>query len=207
MAAPVAAPAAGVYIAGAALLAGAAYLMTPAGQRTTASLGEAVADGAGSAIDSIVNLFSGKKTEEQSESVPVAGTTTTTRPCDGPHRGRLQVQGYAPRIDPHPLELSWPWNRDCIPPLRPEGLSALSANLLPQTAAISYESAGYRGPAFSRMSQYIESSPPIGFTPMQSGGWSIDARGQAVRNFKRGVSRNAPRIDMEVHAGRAFGDY
>jgi hypothetical protein len=204
MAAPVAAPAAGVYIAGAALLAGAAYLMTPAGQRTTASLGEAVADGAGSAIDSIVNLFSGKKTEEQSESVPVAGTTTTTRPCDGPHGGRIQVQGYVPRIDPHPLELSWPWNRECVPPLRPEGLSAVSGVLLPQVAAISYESAGYRGQAFSKMSKHIRDSPSEGFLAGHRVGWGIHpATRQAVRNLRAGP--DAPRVDLEVHRGRAFG--
>lgn len=209
MAAPAAAaPVAGVYVAGAALLAGAAYLMTPAGQRASQSFGEAVIDGGSQAVDNIRDLF---RSEDDAQATPVAQTGTATqtqeRKCDGPHRGRLQVQGYKRGVDPVPVELSWPWTRDCRPPLRPEGLSALSAILLPQTMAISGGSAGWRGPAFSKMSQYISNSPPMGFTPANSGGWSITETGGVVRNFGRGAGRNAPRVDLDIFVGRAFGDF
>lgn len=195
---------AAVYVGGAALFAGAVWLMTPAGQTASQTLGQAMAEGGANAIDNIVSLF----TAEDAPAAPVATTTTDspTRTCDGPHRGRLQVQGYMPRIDPAPIELSWPWSRPCIPPLRPEGLGALSAYLLPATAAIAYRSAGYRGPVFAAMSQYISKSPPMGFMPANSGGWSISGGGVAVRNFSRGVGRNAPRVDLDIFVGRAFGD-
>lgn len=202
MAAPAAAPVAGVYVAGAALLAGAAWLMTPAGQRASETLGEAIYEGGATAVDNITSLFEG---EEQAPAVPQTTTTTntTTRPCDGPHRGRLQVQGYAPRHDPHPIELSWPWTRPCIPPFKPEGLAALSAVLLPGTAAISFSSAGRRGPAFAAMSQHIQNAPPIGFMAGHRKGFGITSTGALRPNLSAGP--NAPRVDLEVHAGRAFG--
>jgi hypothetical protein len=198
MAAPAAVPAA-VYVGGAALVAGAVWLMTPAGRQASQTLGEAMAQGAGNAVDNIRGLFG-----SETEAAPTAATETDTRPCDGPHRGRLQVQGYNRRVDPGPIELSWPWSRPCIPPIRPEGLAALSADLLLRTRAISFASAGHRGPAFSRMSQHISNSPAIGFMAGHTIGWGIDAAtGRAVINTRAGP--NAPRVDLEVHAGRAFG--
>lgn len=165
------------------------------------------AQATGAAIeDGITSLFSGNDVDEQAPPIAQTQTNTTTRACDGPHGGRLQVQGYRPRVDPHPIEISWPWNRPCIPPLRPEGLSVLSAVLLPATMAIKRSSAGHRGPAFAAMSRFISRSSPWGFTPADSDGWSINEVGRAVRNRTRGVSRNAPRVDMEIHRGRAFGD-
>ena len=211
MAAPAAAaaPVAGVYVAGAALLAGAAWLMTPAGQRASETLGEAIYDGGAQAVDNVkdaanavMDVFTGD--EEETQTTPT--TTTTTRECDGPHRGRLQVQGYVPRVDPVPIELSWPWSRPCIPPLRPEGRVEISG-LLERTRAISFASAGYRRPAFIRMSQYINSAPTTGFGPHQMG-FSIDVVGNAARNRAAGVRfpRNPARVDIEVAVGRAFGD-
>lgn len=213
MAAP-AAPVAGVYVAGAALLAGAAWLMTPAGQRASETLGEAIYDGGAQAVDNVkdaanavMDIFSG----DDAQSTPTSTTTTntTTRGCDGPHRGRLQVQGFKPRVDPLPVELSWPWSRPCVPPLRPEGLSALSAVLLPQTMVISPRSAGYRGPAFSKMSQHIRNAAPLGFVAPHRFGWAINpATGIAVPNqrIRAGHPSGPPRVDIEVVLGRAFGD-
>ena len=68
------------------------------------------------------------------------------------------------------------------------------------------ESAYLRAPAFAKMSEYIVSSPPSGFTPANSRGWSINAIGMAVRNFGPGTGRNAPRVDLDVFDGRCFGD-
>ncbi|WP_103255610.1 hypothetical protein [Tabrizicola aquatica] len=195
--------AAPVYVGGAALVAGALWLMTPAGQRASQSLGEAMVAGSSQAVDNIRNLFAD---ETEAPAVPGTqeGTRTEERRCDGPHRGRLQVQGYRPPHDPVPVELSWPWNRSCIPPLRPEGLVALSGDLLPRTRAISFTSAGHRGPAFSKMSQHIQSAPPTGFLAGHRMGWGIHpATGLAVPNLRAGPA--APRVDLEVHAGRAFG--
>ncbi len=205
MAAPAVA-AAPVYVAGAALIAGAVWLMTPAGRRASETFGEAVYDGGAQAVDNIRDLFVSEE-DTQAPAVPRAGTDTQTRErrCDGPHRGRLQVQGFRPPYDTVPVELSWPWERPCIPPLRIEGLSALSSILLPQTRALNYRSAGHRGPAFSKMSQHISSSPPMGFLAGHRMGWGIHhATGRAVPNLRAGP--NAPRVDLEVHAGRAFGD-
>lgn len=210
MAAPaVAAPAAGVYVAGAALLAGAAWLMTPAGQRASQSFGEAVVQGGSQAVENvkdaaaaISDVFSGDKDDAQATPRVATDTNTTSRNCDGPHRGRLQVQGYSPRVDPAPIELSWPWSRPCIPPLKSEGHTAISA-LLMQTRAVSFESAGLRGPAFSAMSRHITSAPPIGFMAGHRRGWGVTPTGRLRRNLSAGP--NAPRVDLEVHAGRAFG--
>ncbi|NSX56064.1 hypothetical protein [Parasulfitobacter algicola] len=92
MAGPAAVPAAavgGVYVGGAALLAGAVYLMTPAGQRASASLGEAIYDGGAAAVDNITDLLSSDDVE--TPAVPTTGATTTTdtttceRGCDWRH--------------------------------------------------------------------------------------------------------------------------
>ena len=205
-----AAPAAGVYVAGAALLAGAAWLLTPAGQRASQSFGEAVVEGGSRAVDnvkevasSISDAFSGDDAETQSRPATATDTNTTTQNCDGPHRGRLQVQGYNRRVDPGPVELSWPWERPCIPPLRPEGLAALSG-LLAQTQMFSYASAGLRGPAFAAMSKHISSAPPMGFLAGHRKGWGVTPNGRLRPNLSAGP--NAPRVDLEVHVGRALGD-
>lgn len=204
-----AAPVAGVYVAGAALLAGAAWLMTPAGQRASQSFGEAVIDGGAQAVDNVksaasavVDAFSGDDADAQVAPVSTTTTDTTTRPCDGPHRGRLQVQGYSPRVDPGPIELSWSWARTCLPPLKPEGLAALPF-LLGKTTAINYASAGLRGPAFAAMSRHIVSAPPMGFLAGHRKGWGVTPNGRLRPNLSAGP--NAPRVDLEVHAGRAFG--
>lgn len=211
MAAPAvaAAPVAGVYVAGAALFAGAAWLMTPAGQRASQSFGEAVIGGGAQAVDNVKSAASAvadvfTSDDADTQAVPVGSTTTdtTTRPCDGPHRGRLQVQGYSPRVDPAPLELSWPWARTCVPPLKPEGLAALPI-LLVQTVEASYASAGLRGPAFAAMSRHIVSAPPMGFLAGHRKGWGVTPNGRLRPNLSAG--RNAPRVDLEVQAGRAFG--
>jgi len=207
MAGPVvAAPVAGVYVAGAALLAGAAWLLTPAGQRASETLGDAIYEGGAQAVDNVkdaVNSVSDIFSDD--EVVPTTTTNDTTARCDGPHRGRLQVQGYNRRVDPHLLELSWPWTRSCVPPLRLEGLAAISGVLLPATQAVSFGSAGYRGPAFAKMSQHISKAPPIGFLAGHRIGWAINhATGQAVPN-QRAIG-GAPRVDLEVIQGRAFGD-
>lgn len=194
-----------VYVGGAALVAGAVWLMTPAGQRASQTLGEAMVAGGSQAVDNIRNLFA-DETESQAPAVPGTreGSRTEERRCDGPHRGRLQVQGYRPSVDPAPVELSWPWNRPCLPPLKPEGLMALSGDLLPRTRQISFASAGHRGPAFSKMSQHIRSAPATGFETGHRIGWGIHPdTGSAVPNLRAGPS--APRVDLEVHAGRAFG--
>ncbi len=211
MAAPAAAaaPAAGVYIAGAALLAGAAWLMTPAGQRASQSFGEAVLEGGSQAVDdvrdmasAVVEAISGEDAETDAPPISTTTTDTTTRPCDGPHRGRLQVQGYNSRVDPAPIELSWPWARPCIPPLNPEGRTAIST-LLIQTQAVSAASAGLRGPAFAAMSRHITSAPPMGFLAGHRRGWGVTPNGRLRPNLSAGP--NAPRVDLEVHVGRAFG--
>lgn len=208
MAAPAAAaaPVAGVYVAGAALLAGAAWLMTPAGQRASQTLGEAIYDGGAAAVDNVkdvanavMDVFTGDEEEVQTTPTTTTTTNTTTRECDGPHRGRFQVQGYASRVDPYPLELSWPWNRPCRPPLRPEGFVELSA-LMVATQVINWRSAGLRGPAFAKMSKHLASSPPPGFYARHVIGWNHLGQ-RAV-----GSGRNVPRVDLEVIQGRAFGN-
>ena len=197
----------GAYVAGAVLFAGAAWLMTPAGQRASETLGEAMAEAADNAVQNITDIFSSDDEETQTTPTTTTTTNTTTRGCDGPHRGRLQVQGYAPRVEPLPIELSWPWVRDCVPPLRPEGLAALSG-LFAQTQGINFKSAGYRGPAFSKMSQYIKKSPLIGFGA-HSKGWAIEPNTKkAVPNLrvKGDPIYGPPRVDLEIKVGRAFGD-
>lgn len=203
----VAAPAAGVYVAGAALLAGAAWLMTPAGQRASQSFGEAVVQGGAEAVDTVreaASAVADALSGAEDEAVPNVGTdtSTTSQNCDGPHRGRLQVQGYNPRVDSAPIELSWPWDRPCYPPLKPEGHTALSG-LLVQTQAVSFRSAGLRGPAFAAMSRHITSAPPMGFLAGHRRGWGVTPNGRLRPNLSAGP--NAPRVDLEVHAGRAFG--
>lgn len=199
MAAPAAPalPVAGVYVAGAALLAGAAWLLSPPGRHASETLGEAIYEGGANAVQNIKDIFTSEEEEAQTT------TNTTTRGCDGPHGGRLQVQGYAPRTDPYSLELSWPWNRECTPPLRPEGLGAVSG-LLVQTQAISYRSVGRRGKAFSAMSKHISKAPSLGFESGHRIGFGVTPDGDLRINQKAG--RNAPRVDLEVHRGRAFGD-
>lgn len=204
MAGPAAPPAAAVFVGGAAVRAGWIWLRTPVGQRTAATLGGAMAAGATDAVGTIRDYFSDDDTA--APAVPQTDTGTQQRQCDGPHNGRLQVQGYRHRVDPFPIELSWPWNRPCTPPLRPEGLGALSGILLPETMAIRRESAFLRGPAFASMSRFISNSSPLGFTPADSGGWSITSTGTVVRNRSRGAGPNAPRVDIDIFAGRAFGD-
>lgn len=203
MAAPAAA-AAPVYIGGAALFAGAVYLATPQGQRAAESLGEAMGQGASNAWDNLASLFRADD-QEKSETVPTTGTAkdTTTRECDGPHRGRFQAQGYNGRIDPSPLEISAPWARSCTPPLKPEGLHLLSNVLLMQVRMFNYASAGLRAPAFSRMSQHVRSAPAIGFVAGHRRGFGITPQGQVRPNTAAGP--NAPRVDLEVITGRAFG--
>lgn len=78
----VAAPVAGVYVAGAALLAGAAFLMTPAGQSASQSLAEAMVDGGAQAVDNIRNLFA-DETETQAPAVPIPQTGTRTEEQPG----------------------------------------------------------------------------------------------------------------------------
>lgn len=206
MAAPAAAaPVAGVYIAGAGLLAGAAYLLTPAGQRASASLGEAIYDGGAAAVDDIRDLFTSDEDEQAGAgATPTTTTSDVVERCDGPHRGRLQVQGYAPRVDPFDFTSaqgpSWGWNEPCYPPLRAMGLAQLSTNLLVQTRNIRFESAGLRGPAFAKMSQHISNAPATGFYARHVIGWNHLGQ-RAV-----GSGRNVPRVDLEVIQGRAFGD-
>ena len=200
MAAPAAA-AAPVYVGGAALVAGAVWLMTPAGQRASESLAGAMADGASNAWDNVTSLFG---SDEETQTAPTTGTATDaqTRRCDGPHRGRFQAQGYRPSQEPRRVETSVPWNRPCVPPLNPEGRQMVS-QLLVQTQAISYTGAGLRGPAFSRMSQHVVSALPSGFFAGHRAGWGITSAGRVVRNTQAGP--DAPRVDLEVHTGRAFG--
>lgn len=197
MAAP-ALPVAGVYVAGAVLATVLVWYSTPAGRRTSETLGEAIYEGGAGAVQNIKDIFTSDKEESQTTT-----TNTTTRGCDGPHRGRLQVQGYDRRTDPSSLELSWPWNRECTPPLRPEGLGAVSG-LLVQTRAISYRSVGRRGKAFSAMSKHIRKAPSLGFESGHRIGFGVTPDGDLRINQKAG--RNAPRVDLEVHRGRAFGD-
>ncbi len=198
-----AAPVAGVYVAGAALLAGAAYLMTPAGQRTSESLGEAIYSGGENAVENIKSLFTPQtQSKAHVNTREAAADNTRQRNCDGPHRGRLQVQGYAKNIDPFSLELSQPWNRACNPPLKPEGFVMIST-LLVMTQAVRYQSAGYRAAAFVKMSEHIASAPPMGFLAGYSIGFGMLKKGKAVNNLKAG--RNPARVDLEVKLGRAFG--
>lgn len=110
------------------------------------------------------------------------------------------MQGYDHRKDPLPIELSWPWERKCVPPLRAEGTAALS-KLFSDTQAISYKSASLRGPAFVKMEQHINKSPSLGFLARHVVGWNQLGR----RAF--GSGRNVPRVDLEVIKGRAFGDF
>ncbi|WP_417842458.1 hypothetical protein [Thalassospira sp.] len=203
-----AAPVAGVYIVGAALLAGAAWLSTPAGRRASQTLGEAMYEGGAAAVDEVkdvgraaMDVFTDEK--DDTKAIPQTNTNDVTQRCDGPHRGRLQVQGYAPRVDSYPIELSWPWMRECIPPLRPEGLEAVS-NLFLETQSVNYRSAGLRGKAFSAMSKHISSVSSDGFRAGYRKGFGITPEGKLRPNIVAG--KNAPRVDLEVHAGRAFGD-
>ncbi len=198
-----AAPVGGIYIAGVAVIAGIAYLRTPHWERTATSLGDAMYQGGAAAVDDIKSLFEPKKKSKAHANERTATVSNERqRKCDGPHRGRLQVQGYAKNIDPHPIELSYPWSYDCSPPLKPEGLAAISLLLL-QTQAISYKSAGYRGAAFSKMSKYIKKAPPIGFLADHRIGFGIAEDGSVKINQKAG--RNPARVDLEVRKGRAFG--
>lgn len=205
MAAPAAAPAA-VYIGGAALVAGAAYLLTPPGRRTSETLGQAIYDGGADAVENIRSLFSSDE-DEDAQATPTTTTRTnsTTKDCDGPHRGRIQVQGFDPRVDPRDFNTMIPpitfgWNEPCFPPTRAVGLAQLSTNLLVQTQNVRFESAGLRGPAFSKMSQHIKNAPPMGFYARHVTGWNHLGR-RAL-----GSGRNVPRVDLEVTLGRAFGD-
>lgn len=203
MAAP-AADAAPVHVGGAALVAGAIWLMTPAGQRATQILGEAMVEGGSQAVDNIRNPFA-DETETQASAVPTPqdGTRTEERRCDGPHRGRFQAQGYRASQESRRVETSEAWSEPCHEPLRPVGLVKVSA-LLIKTQAISFQGTGLRGPCFSRMSQHVRSSPASGFGAVYTIGWGINEAGQVRRNTAAG--RDAPRIDLEVTAGRAFGD-
>lgn len=207
-------PVAGAYVGVAALSAGIAYLATPQGQRGAQSIGGAIYDGGVEAVEDVksvanaaVDLLTQRQEDARSGS-PTAtatdtATNTTRRACDGPHRGRLQVQGYNRRVDPHPLELSWPWTRTCSSPLRQEGLGAVST-LLVQTRAVAYRSAGWRGAAFSAMSKHIRAAPGTGFRAGHRKGFGVTPNGRLRPALSAG--RNAPRLDLEVHAGRAFGD-
>lgn len=62
-----------VYIGGVAVVAGALYLMTPQGQRSAQSLGEAMGQGASNATNNIKNLIWGDEADEV-----VAGAQSTT---------------------------------------------------------------------------------------------------------------------------------
>lgn len=200
-----AAPAA-VYVAGAGLVAGAIWLMTPAGKRASETLGGAIYDGGAQAVDNIRDLITG---DDDTSAPPATQTQTQTdtqtqeRRCDGPHAGRFQAQGFRRSQEPRRVETSVPWNKPCNAPLRAEGRGMVSL-LLAQTSAISFQGAGLRGPAFSRMSQHLNAAPPSGFMAGHRAGWGITATGAVVRNTSAG--RDAPRVDMEVHRGRAFGD-
>lgn len=207
MAAPAAAVPAAVYVAGAGLVAGAVWLMTPAGQRASQSLGEAIVDGGATAVDNIRTLIQGEEEDTAPpQAIPQAqaDTDTATRKCDGPHRGRFQAQGYRPRQEPRPVETSVPWNEECFSPGKAVGRGMVSL-LMVQTRAISYEAAGLRAKAFSRASRHVGNAPASGFTAGHKMSWNITESGQVrVGNMTGG--RNAPRVDLEVKAGRAFGD-
>lgn len=157
---------------------------------------------AGAISDGLASVFQGDDT--RAGAVPMATTNTATRTCDGPHRGRLQVQGYEPTIDPFDFTSargpSWPWTRPCFPLLRAEGLTALSLTLLNATREIRFASAGLRGPAFAKMSQHIVNAPAIGHGARHTIGWNH--LGQRAY----GSGRNVPRVDLEVIQGRAFGE-
>ena len=198
------AAAAPVYVGGAALVAGAVWLMTPAGQRASQTLGEAMVAGGSQAVDNIRSLFA-DETETQAPAVPGTqeGSRTEERRCDGPHRGRFQAQGFRSSQEPRRVETSESWSEPCYPPLRAAGMVKVSALLL-KTQAISFQGAGLRGPCFSRMSQHVKSAPARGFSAGYTIGWGITASGQVRRNTAAG--RDAPRVDLEVTAGRAFGD-
>ena len=194
---------AGVYIAGAGLVAGAVYLMAPAGQRMSVSFGEAVVQGGSDAVDNIRNLISGEE-ETQAPAAPTTATQTGTETatCDGPHRGVFQAQGFRRSQEPRRVELSKGWFMPCQAPIRPVGNALISA-LLADTAAHSFQGAGLRGPAFSRMSRHLASSSGLGFIAIHLAGWGITSSYRVVRNTRAG--RDAPRVDLEVQAGRAFG--
>lgn len=194
---------AGVYVAGAGLVAGAVYLMTPAGQRMSESLGDAVIQGGSNAVDNIRNLISSDDDAAPTTAPTTATDTDTgTRRCDGPHGGRFQAQGYRSSAEPRPVELSQPWNFPCQAPLRAVGLGLISA-LFAQTATYSYRGAGLRGGCFAKMSQHVTSAPPSGFLAGHRAGWGVTVTGAVVRSLSAGP--NAPRVDLEVHRGRAFG--
>ena len=179
----------------AATAATAVVVSSPEYQRNAQAAGAAIQDG-------ISGLFTRHDEQTQTRATTTTTTNTTTRECDGPHRGRLQSQGYR-RPDPGRVELSQAWSRPCIPPLRAEGRAMISA-LLNDTRQFSFVSAGIRARAFARMSRHINSAPPTGFVAGHRIGWGITPHGALVRNIDAGL--NAPRVDLEVWAGRAFGD-
>lgn len=196
----------GVYIIGGGVVGEAIWLMTPEGQRAGQSFSEAVAGGTSSAYDQVSSLFRSKD-EENEDTRTVPTTNDAVKRCDGMHRGRLQVQGYR---RPEPVDfdalvpmVSWAWDRPCPPP-RAEGLAQLSSNLLIQTQNISQVGAGIRAGCFVKMSKHIKSSPSIGFVAPHSIGWGVTPSGMTVRN--RSAGQAGPRVDLEVHLGRAFGD-
>lgn len=95
-----------------------------------------------------------------------------------------------------------------MPPLRLEGNSQLSG-LLESTRAVSFASAGYRRSAFVKMSEHINGAGPDGYHATHTIGWAINpATGNAVPNQRVRVGHPAgpARVDMEIMAGRAFGD-
>ena len=154
--------------------------------------GAAAVDNVKDAANAVMDVFSSE--EDDARTGPVAATNDTTRRCDGPHRGRLQVQGYAPRIDPFDFSSSagpsWGWYEPCQSPLRAMGLAQLSTNLLLQTRNINFASAGLRGAAFAKMSQHISSAPSNGFYARHVIGWNHN--GQRAL----GSGRNVPRVDL-----------
>ena len=194
-------PAGVLYVGGAAVIGGLAYATNPEFRRSADGLGSAMAGAAGDAVDDIASLFDGD--DEESQNTPVTATDGTTQQCDGPHRGRFQAQGYRASVDPEPLERSTPWNRECIPPMRREGHRMLSQDLLVQVQSFSRASANLRYLAFVKMSDMISRSPPAGFPSGYRFGFGITAGGQVKPNLVAG--RTAPRVDLEVYAGRAFG--
>lgn len=196
----------GIYIIGGGIVGGAIWLMTPEGQRAGQSFSEAVVDGTSSAYDQVSSLFRSKD-EENEDTRAVPATNDAVKRCDGIHRGRLQVQGYR---RPEPVDfdalvpmVSWAWDRPC-PPLRAEGLAQLSSNLLIQTQNISQVGAGIRAGCFVKMSKHISSAPASGILAFHSVGWGVNPIGQVVKNNVAGP--RAPRVDLEIHLGRAFGD-
>lgn len=61
-------------------------------------------------------------------------------------------------------------------------------------------------PAFSKMSKHIRDASGEGFSAGYRVGWGVHpATRRVVRNLTAGA--NAPRVDLELHRGRAFGDW